>query len=74
MFRTARDLLVPALDQGPFRLIGIGISDLVPASQADLSPDLLDPDAIKRAKAERASDEIRKRFGTDAIVKGRALR
>lgn len=74
MFRTARDLLVPALDQGPFRLIGIGISDLVPASQADLSPDLLDPDAIKRAKAERASDEIRKRFGKDAIVKGRALR
>lgn len=74
MFRTARDLLVPALDQGPFRLIGIGISDLVPDSQADLSPDLLDPDAIKRAKAERASDEIRKRFGTDAIVKGRALR
>ncbi|WP_226552187.1 DNA polymerase IV [Celeribacter naphthalenivorans] len=74
MFRTARDLLIPALDQGPFRLIGIGISDLVPASQADLSPDLLDPDAIKRAKAEKASDEIRKRFGTDAIVKGRALR
>ncbi|WP_417278750.1 DNA polymerase IV [Celeribacter sp.] len=74
MFRTARDLLIPALDQGPFRLIGIGISDLVPASQADLSPDLLDPDAIKRAKAEKASDEIRKRFGKDAIVKGRALR
>ncbi|MBW6416089.1 DNA polymerase IV [Celeribacter sp. PS-C1] len=74
MFRTARDLLIPALDQGPFRLIGVGISDLVPASQADLSPDLLDPDAAKRAKAERASDEIRKRFGADAIVKGRALR
>ncbi|WP_417272897.1 DNA polymerase IV [Celeribacter halophilus] len=74
MFRTGRELLVPALEHGPFRLIGIGLSDLVPATEADLSPDLLDPDAVKRARAERASDEIRKRFGKDAIVKGRALR
>ncbi|WP_417254626.1 DNA polymerase IV [Celeribacter sp.] len=74
MFRTGRELLVPALEHGPFRLIGIGLSDLVPAAEADLSPDLLDPDAVKRAQAERASDEIRKRFGKNAIVKGRALR
>jgi DNA polymerase-4 len=35
---------------------------------------LLDPDAEKRARAERASDAIRDRYGSDAIVKGRALR
>ena len=36
--------------------------------------DLLDPDAAKRAAAERATDAIRARFGKDAIMKGRALR
>ncbi|WP_090061128.1 DNA polymerase IV [Celeribacter neptunius] len=74
MYRNAQGLLTQAMDQGPFRLIGIGIADLLPASQADLSPDLLDPDAVKRAKAEQAGDEIRRKFGTDAIVKGRSLR
>jgi DNA polymerase-4 len=34
----------------------------------------LDPEAGKRAKAERAADAIRARFGQDAIIKGRALR
>jgi DNA polymerase-4 len=34
----------------------------------------LDPQAAKRHRAERAADDIRKRFGTEAIVKGRALR
>lgn len=74
MYRTARGLLDGAIDKGPFRLIGVGLSDLVPAEQADVSADLLDPDAIKRARAERASDEIRRKFGKDAIRKGRALR
>ncbi|WP_460273191.1 DNA polymerase IV [Celeribacter sp. ULVN23_4] len=74
MYRTARELLDHAVENGPFRLIGIGLADLVSADKADLSPDLLDPDASKRAQAERASDEIRRRFGKDAILKGRALR
>ncbi|MCG7629875.1 DNA polymerase IV [Epibacterium sp. MM17-32] len=74
IYRTARGLLDQTISQGPFRLLGCGISDLVPESQADLTADLLDPDAGKRATAERAADEIRKRFGKDAILKGRALR
>ena len=41
---------------------------------ADLSGDLLDPGAAKRSEAERATDKIRARFGSDAILKGRALR
>jgi len=36
--------------------------------------DLLEQDAKRRAKAERATDKIRARFGKDAIVKGRSLR
>ena len=39
-----------------------------------MSGDLLDPDAARRKAAERATDRIRARFGTDAILKGRALR
>jgi DNA polymerase-4 len=58
----------------PYRLLGVGLSDLCPATGADLSGDLLDPQAAKRHRAERAADDIRKRFGTEAIVKGRALR
>ena len=74
LYRTARGLLENAMDKAPFRLIGVGLSDLVDANGADLSPDLLDPDAVKRARAEQASDKIREKFGKDAIIKGRAFR
>ncbi|MBL9051338.1 MAG: DNA polymerase IV [Tabrizicola sp.] len=74
IYRAARDLFDHAGTAGPFRLIGVGISDLAPEDQADLSQDLLDPEARKRAAAERATDAIRARFGSDAIIKGRALR
>jgi DNA polymerase IV len=74
IYRAARALFDLAGGKGPFRLIGVGISDLAPESQADQSADLLDPDAAKRAAAERATDAIRARFGKAAIIKGRALR
>jgi len=74
LYRTARALFDQAGAAGPFRLLGVGLSDLCPAEGADGSGDLLDPDAARRAGAERATDRIRARFGPDAIVKGRALR
>lgn len=74
IYRTARDLMANVGDQGPYRLIGVGISDLSLADTADLSVDLLDQDAAKRAAAERATDKIRAKFGRDAIKKGRSLR
>ncbi len=74
LYREAADLLAHLGDPGPFRLIGVGLSDIVPAREADLTPDLLDPQAARRAGAERATDAIRARFGPDAIVKGRSLR
>ena len=74
IYRAARDLFDHAGAKGPYRLIGVGISDLAPESQADLSADLLDPTAPMRAKAERATDAIRAKFGKDAIIKGRSLR
>ena len=74
MYRLARALLVPELGKAPFRLIGVGLSDLVPDDQAERGGDLLDPQAAQRAGAERASDAIRARFGPYAIQKGRSLR
>lgn len=74
IYRTARALFDQLGDQGPYRLLGCGLSHLTPAGHADLSGDLLDPQAIQRSRAERATDRIRARFGSDAILKGRALR
>jgi DNA polymerase-4 len=74
IYRTARALFDQVGDEGPYRLIGVGISHLVAAGEADTGGDLLDPQARTRAEAERASDKIREKFGSDAIIKGRALR
>ncbi|MBK0326284.1 DNA polymerase IV [Rhodobacteraceae bacterium F11138] len=74
IYRTARGLFQQVGNQGPYRLLGCGLSDLCPETEAGKSGDLLDPDASRRSQAERATDAIRKRYGTDAIRKGRALR
>ncbi len=74
IYRTARALMDNAEKEGPFRLIGVGISQIVDAAEADRAADLLDPNAGKRVQVEKATDEIRKRFGSKAILKGRSLR
>ncbi len=74
IYRTARSLFDQVGDRGPYRLLGVGISQLASAADADREGDLLDPGANQRAQAEHAADEIREKFGKDAIIKGRALR
>ena len=74
IYRTARHLFDQAGPQGPYRLIGVGLSDLVSDTDSDRTDDLLDPNAANRTKTERATDTIRAKFGSDAIVKGRSLR
>ena len=74
IYRTAKGLYDQTGDLGPYRLLGVGISQLTSAQDADKTHDLLDSDAGKRAKAEEAADSIREKFGQDAIIKGRALR
>ena len=67
--------LLDQLEKGQsYRLLGAGLSDLCPEKEAELSPELLNMQASQRGKAERASDAIRKKFGPDAIIKGRSLR
>ena len=71
---AASTLLAQVPEPGPWRLLGVGLSDLGPEAGADRSGDLLDPSARARVEAERAMGAIRARFGEGAILKGRALR
>ena len=72
IFRTCLPLLEKEANGRKFRLIGAGISGLT--SPVGDSGDLLDPDAIKRGMAERASDKARAKFGRDAVMTGRGFK
>ena len=74
IYTNVRQMLNSIIDNAPFRLVGVGISHLTKPEDADQFMDLLEQDAAKRAKAERVTDTIRKRFGKDSILKGRSLR
>ncbi|SHI96726.1 DNA polymerase-4 [Wenxinia saemankumensis] len=74
IYRTARALFDAVEEPGPYRLLGVGLSEIGPAEGADVEFDLLDPGAGRRIEVERAADRIRARFGAEAILKGRALR
>ncbi len=74
IYRTARNLFDQTSHAGSYRLIGVGISNLVSETNSHLTGDLLDPNEQNRAKAERATDQIRAKFGSGSIVKGRSLR
>ena len=71
--RTAFEKLLDREADGTrFRLIGIGVSNYAPALECD-PPDLADPGSFRRKELERTMDQVRERFGRDAIVKGRDL-
>ena len=66
IFACGRELLARETDGTRYRLIGIGVSALMPAAAGDFA-DLIDR---RTADAEMAIDRLRARFGDDAIVKG----
>jgi DNA polymerase-4 len=72
LYRTGKALLAPEVGRQSYRLIGIGASGLGPAAEADPT-DLLDREAEKRAKVERAIDRVRAKLGDNAVVKGRGF-
>ncbi|MCC5993720.1 MAG: DNA polymerase IV [Rhodobacteraceae bacterium] len=74
IYRAASPLLQGAQAAAPFRLIGVGISELAADDGPGFSPDLLDPQAEARARTEAAMDRLRARFGHDAVIKGRGWR
>jgi DNA polymerase-4 len=73
IFRIARDALKREADGTKYRLLGVGISNLAPAHQAD-PLDLIDRGTDKRAAAERAMDKLRGKFGVETVGKGRGVK
>jgi len=66
IFGTVREMLNREIDGTAFRLIGAGVSALKPGAEAD-DQDLLDR---RSAHAERAMDDVRKKFGNAAVMRG----
>ena len=64
--RDSREMLAKEIDGTAFRLMGTGVSALRPGSQAD-DTDMLDR---RSAHAERAIDDLRKKFGSAAVIRG----
>ena len=69
IFAAARALLKRESDGTKYRLLGVGLSALTSADQADPA-DFVDGRA---AEAEHAVDRVRARFGEDAVVRGLAF-
>ena len=74
LFNALEPLLKNEIKEVKFRLLGVTLTNLCDQKYADLTGDLLDPNAQNRQKAELATDKIRRKFGVNAIIKGRSLR
>lgn len=72
IYECGLNLLRPELGAAQYRLIGIGLSDLIEAQACDQS-DLFSEAPRKKLSAERAMDVVRQKFGAKAIAKGRSL-
>jgi DNA polymerase-4 len=66
IFAVSREMLAKEIDGTAFRLMGTGVSALRKGSEAD-DIDMLDRRA---AHAERAIDDLRKKFGAAAVIRG----
>jgi DNA polymerase-4 len=66
IFTTTREMLAREIDGTAFRLMGVGVSALRQGSMAD-DTDMLDR---RSADAERAIDDLRKKFGNSAVIRG----
>jgi len=70
LFAAARELMAPELGR-PYRLIGIGMAEVVDAVGA---PALFESPEARTLKTETAIDALRAKFGDRAVVAGRALK
>jgi DNA polymerase-4 len=66
IFSISREMLTKEIDGTAFRLMGTGVSALRAGSAAD-DTDMLDR---RSAHAERAMDDLRKKFGDAAVIRG----
>jgi len=72
IFAAGRELLARETGATRFRLIGIGVSALAGAADADPA-DLVDQRGRRSAAAEHAVDRLREKFGRTAVIRGIAL-
>jgi DNA polymerase-4 len=72
LFQVGRELLAREATGRPWRLIGIGLADLIDADQA--GGDFFAEGEAKALASERSVDAIRRRFGAAAVTSGRILR
>ena len=72
VYHAAERPLAALVGTQAYRLIGVGLTNLVPMDTVPeaIGADLFDPNAPKRAQAERAVDSIREKFGRDSVDKG----
>jgi DNA polymerase-4 len=71
LFAAGRDLLGPELGV-PYRLIGIGMGEVLDAIDGPAA--LFESAEARTLKTEKAIDALRARFGSAAVVAGRALK
>jgi DNA polymerase IV len=74
LFDVARQLLNKEHANGPYRLIGIGLTGLVPAKTIPDQMTLLESTGEKATRIEHALDQLRGKFGDAVIAKGRAFK
>jgi DNA polymerase IV len=69
VFEAAKPLLIAELSKGPFRLIGVGLTDLSAPGDADHG-DLMNTTAPRKAALERALDQVNAKYGKGSVKAG----
>lgn len=69
IYEAAHDLLLREADGTFFRLVGVGVSDLGDAADADRA-DLLDTRTPRLKATEQAMEALRAKFGDGAVARG----
>jgi DNA polymerase-4 len=72
LFAVGRDLLAKEATGQPYRLIGIGMADLIEADAVE--DDFFAGDERKALAGEKTLDAIRAKFGAGAVTSGRIFR
>jgi DNA polymerase IV len=73
IFEAANPLLKKETGKKIFRLLGVGISNLVERENSEEEKSL-DASDVARTKAEMAIDKIRNKFGNAAVERGLAFK
>jgi len=72
LFAEAREMLAAEAKGQRWRLIGVGLAEIVAESEA--GGDLFGGNESRALSSERAIDTLRGRFGAEVVISGRALK